>query len=153
MKTARLAIAVSLIPLIACGESTVITGPRAEVAFEQAQADLTDEVAARWSRLAAADSRPLIFLDAEPLERDAVTVLRAISPSEISRIEVNKGCSGAGFFGDSGRNGAILIYTTSYEGEPLELEFDQERVWECMDRQPSTRPGWLVEAQRRHSRR
>lgn len=100
-----------------CGDSTVLTGPDAEAAAERFQAEAGAQAAS------PADA-PIILLDGERVGHPAESVLRSIEPSDIERIEVIKSCAAIGRLGPEADNGIILIYTKSFEGEPLELDVE-----------------------------
>ena len=108
----------------ACGDSTVLTGPDAEAAAERFTADAEAQAAYEVDA-------PIILLDGERVSDPVEPVLRSIEPSEIDRIEVLKGCAAIGRLGPEADNGVILIYTKSFEGEPLELDVEYPREAEA----------------------
>lgn len=149
LRTAALVVCVAT--LGACGDSTVLTGPQAEAAVTEAQARLERSGEVQFRGMGETDeSRPVIFLDGARIDRDARSVLQDITPADIERIEVVKGCKAAGYAGANASSGMIRIFTKSFEGEVPEMEYDEERVFECMDRHTPTKLRWLHRAQQRH---
>lgn len=100
-----------------CGDSTVLTGPDAEAAAERFQVEAE-------AQAASTVDAPIILLDGERVGHPAQSALRSIEPSDIHRIEVIKSCAAIGRLGPEAENGIILIYTKSFEGEPLTLDVE-----------------------------
>jgi len=160
----RVAALAGVLALAACGDSTVLTGPQAEAAVAAAQAQVASGGDLEIRGLDGSDDRPapVIYLDAERMAGDAAhaaTILQAIAPKNIERIEVLKGCAAVGYFGDEGRGGAVLIYTKAHSGPLLEKPpYDEARAEAYCEeleeaRRLATTPRWLYEAQQRHVRR
>jgi hypothetical protein len=100
----------------ACADHTVLTGPDAEAAAERFEARVTAE------RDAEAEERlPLIYVDGQRVGDPPKAVLQDLSPADIERIEVMKGCHAVSRLGEDARHGVIVIYTKAYEGESLEF--------------------------------
>jgi hypothetical protein len=107
----------------ACGDHTVLAGPDAEAAVEQFQAQAVAD------RDAATDERrPVIVLDGERVEEPTEALLKSIEVEDIERIEVLKGCRAMAKHGEEAVNGAIHIFTKSYEGPSVEFD-DEEEAW------------------------
>lgn len=148
-----LVLAVTL-ALTACGDSTVLTGPQAAAAVAEAQARLESSGELQVQGLGDPDRPPpVIFVDGSLVGEDSRTVLQRLTPGEIERIEVIKGCRTNTRTGQAYTSGLIRIFTKSFDGEVPELESFVERGGECADLVP---PGggleWLREAQQRHAR-
>lgn len=107
----------------ACDDHTVLTGPDAEAAVEQFQAEANAEADA-----AADERRPVIVLDGERIDEPTEALLKSIEPQDIERIEVLKGCRALAKLGEDATSGAIYIYTKSYDGPSVEFD-DTEEAW------------------------
>lgn len=146
----RPALLLCVLATTACGDSTVLTGPRAEAAVAEAQAQLGKGGQLNIRTTPSDGTSPIILVDGERIRAEPAPTLQSIEPSDIDRIEVKKGCTAAGYFGDEGRSGAIFIYTKSYRGDDVELAYDEERYWACRDAREGGTPRWLHDAQQRH---
>ncbi len=107
----------------ACGDVTTLTGPDAVAAAEQYQASAEEgELNIGGTPSNADRSTPLIFVDGKRAGESDASVLSDITPADIERIEVVKGCRARELWGEDARNGVIHIYTKSFEG-------DTRRYW------------------------
>lgn len=105
-------LAALVVALGACGDSTTLTGPQAEVAFERARAEVADgeRLDIRGTRVPDPEKVPLIFVDGVVAEVSGGS-LEGITPEDIDRIEVIKGVAAREQFGEEGANGVIRIFT------------------------------------------
>lgn len=80
------------------------------------------------------NSDPVYYLDGIPLQS---ALLNAVSPHDISSVEINKDAASTARLGARAGNGAVLLYSKGGSGEPIRVNLDYnigiQQAWKKLD--------------------